>query len=221
MLPRWGWASKPAAMLCSAAIDRPHEGSPRSPRPPPLLSGRAAQRGPCPGKKRTAPPAPPTRTALALQLFLLGPGQVGHGFTLRLDRPGHAALAGLDPLPVDQGPGRSRLQPARSASSTTSDAIRVQCFRPQRASRSDGRVGTGGDRLVGQPVLDVRGQLQGRRVAVLGLQGQRLEADGLQRPRDVRIERPGRGDLAARNLLLTVIASSCSPRTGGRPVRSS
>ena len=50
-------------------------------------------------------------------------------------------------------------------------------------------LGVGGDRLVGEPAVEVVGQGSGRGVAVLGLQGHRLEADRFQG----RVEPGGEG----------------------------
>ena len=57
-------------------------------------------------------------------------------------------------------------------------------------------LGIGDDRLVGQPVLEVAGQLAHRVVAVGGLQGHRLQADRLERGRHRAADRPRRPEIA-------------------------
>ena len=74
-------------------------------------------------------------------------------------------------------------------------ATAVRCRRAQRPEPGRRRVAVGRDRLVGQPALDLRGQLGRRGVAVLGPPGHRLEADRLQRRGAAGQARPRRGRL--------------------------
>ncbi len=90
------------------------------------------------------------------------------------------------------GPGLDH-QHGREADHATSDGRRGRGDRRAVAPRPSPRparpgLAPGGDRLVGRPSLDVVGQRPGRRVAVLGPQRHRLEADRLQRRVDRRVE---------------------------------
>ena len=62
------------------------------------------------------------------------------------------------------------------------------------------RLGPRRDRLVGHPPLDVVGQRPARGVAILGLQGHRLRADGFEGLVDRRVEPPWRGELTPLDL---------------------
>ncbi len=57
---------------------------------------------------------------------------------------------------------------------------RVRCRRPHRAILRKCRLGIGRNRLVGHPSIEIVGQGLGRGVAVLGLFGHGLQADGFQ-----------------------------------------
>ena len=128
---------------------------------------------------------PADRVAKAELIGLLG----------RLDRLGErdhtllvgqaALLLGSLLLAADQDDPRRQGDDRRQQQGCRAGDDRLVTTSPARQP-GRGRLAIGGDRVVGEPSVDLVGQPGGRGVPVAGLLGHRLEADGLQAPGDAR-----------------------------------